>query len=458
MEAHSPLHIAMCPWFALGHITSFLHISNKLAKKGHKISFFIPTKTQSKVSHFNLFPHLISFVPITIPLVDGLPPGSETTNDVPRPLIPLIMTAMDRAEPDFEILLHDLKPDIVFFDSAHWIPKLARRLSIKSVFYITVSAVAIGFNLSRNMKLGESKATDVAEAMQPPPGFPDSSIKRLLHEARDYIDLRSKPLGPTNMRIQDRIYVGVQDCDALAFKSCREIEGPFVEYLERLILKPLLLAGPVLPVRPLSTLEEKWANWLGGFKPCTVVYCAFGSETALRKDQLQELLLGLELSGLPFLAALRPPLEVATLKEALPEGFEERVRGRGVVHEGWIQQQLMLEHKSVGCFVTHCGWGSLVEGLLNGCELVMIPQVGDQVLNARLMGNNLKVGVEVAKGEEDGLFTRESVCNAIRTVMEENYSEVGREIRANRAKLQDQLFNKDEEYIDEFSRKLVLFP
>ena len=144
----------------------------------------------------------------------------------------------------------------------------------------------------------------------------------------------------------------------------------------------------------------------------------------MRKDQFQELLLGLELSGLPFFAALRPPSRAETTKEALPEGFGERVGGRGVVHEGWIQQQLILEHKSVGCFVMHCGWGSLFKGPLNSkCD--MIPQVGDQIFNARLMADYLKVQVEVAKDEEDGLFSRESVCDAIRTVIEENYSDVG---------------------------------
>lgn len=141
-----------------------------------------------------------------------------------------------------------------------------------------------------------------------------------------------------------------------------------------------------------------------------MVYRAFGSEAKLKQGQFQELLLGLELSGLPFFTALRLPPGAETTEEALPEWFGERVGGRRVVHEGWIQQQLILERKSVGCFVTHCGWGSLFKGLLNSeCELVMIPQVGDQIFNARLMADNLKVGVEVAKGEEDGLFSRESV-------------------------------------------------
>ena len=125
----------MFPWFAIGHITPYLHISNKLARKGHKISFIVPRKTQSKIQHLNQFPQLITFVPIAVPHVDGLPPGAETTSDVPSAsLIPLIVAAMDRTEHDIELLLSNLRPHIVFFDFAYWIPKLARQLGIKSVF------------------------------------------------------------------------------------------------------------------------------------------------------------------------------------------------------------------------------------------------------------------------------------------------------------------------------------
>ncbi|RZB86536.1 UDP-glycosyltransferase 79B30 [Glycine soja] len=88
-------------------------------------------------------------------------------------------------------------------------------------------------------------------------------------------------------------------------------------------------------------------------------------------------------------------------------GLGKRVEGRGVVHNGWVQQQLILAHPSVGCFVTHYGAGSLTEALMNMCQMVLLPQPrGDHVVNARVMGGNLKVGVEVERGEEDGLFKR----------------------------------------------------
>ncbi|GLT72519.1 hypothetical protein SLA2020_444460 [Shorea laevis] len=131
----SSLHLAMYPWFGFGHLTPFLHLSNKLAQKGHTISFLIPTKTLHKLEPLNLYPDLITFVPITLPHVDGLPPDAETTADVPSTLHPHLMTAMDRTESHIELLLRHLKPDIVFFDFACWVPKLARKLGIKSILY-----------------------------------------------------------------------------------------------------------------------------------------------------------------------------------------------------------------------------------------------------------------------------------------------------------------------------------
>ncbi|PQM35992.1 UDP-glycosyltransferase 79B6-like [Prunus yedoensis var. nudiflora] len=84
-------------------------------------------------------------------------------------------------------------------------------------------------------------------------------------------------------------------------------------------------------------LEERWAKWFPGFEPRSVVFCAFGSQCALEKDQFQELVLGFELTGLPFFLALKSPVGCATIEEALPHGFEERVNKRGVVFGGWVQ-------------------------------------------------------------------------------------------------------------------------
>jgi hypothetical protein len=446
------LHIAMYPWFAIGHLTPFLHLSNKLAEKGHTISFFIATNTQPKIKPFNLHPDRITFVPITVPPVEGLPPDTETTSDVPPTLYPHIMTAMDRTENHIDLLLRDLKPDIVFFDFAYWVPKLTRKLGIKSIHYCVSSTAAVGY--IRAPARQRSGYHSEAELMQAPSGFPDSSIVLHAHEARFFAAFAKLKFG-SDVLFLDRVSTSSDQADALGFWACREIEGPCIDYLVSQFEKPVLVSGPILVDPPASSLEEKWVEWLGHFKAGSVIYCALGSECKFTIDQFQELVLGLELCGWPFLAALKPPIGAESVEEALPEGFEERIKGKGIVHGGWVQQRLILGHPSIGCFVTHCGSSSLLEALRSRCQLVMLPHMIDQMITARRMANNLKVGVEIEKGEEDGLFTKGSVSKAVRSVMEVD-SEVGRLVRANHGKLRDLLLSEDlqSSYIDSFSQKL----
>ncbi|CAF1699138.1 unnamed protein product [Brassica napus] len=182
-------------------------------------------------------------------------------------------------------------------------------------------------------------------------------------------------------------------------------------------------------------LEDKWNHWLSGFGPGSVVYCALGSQITLEKDQFQELCLGMELTGLPFFVAVTPPKGAKTIQEALPEGFEERVRGRGVVWGEWVQQPLILAHPSVGCFVSHCGFGSMWESLMSDCQIVLIPYLADQVLNTRLLTDELEVAVEVQR-EETGWFSKENLSVAVNSVMDKD-SEIGSQVRKNHSKLKE---------------------
>ncbi|XP_062095805.1 cyanidin 3-O-galactoside 2''-O-xylosyltransferase FGGT1-like [Humulus lupulus] len=455
MTEEKKLHIAMHPWLAMGHLTSFLHISNKLAERGHRISFYIPIKTQSKLLSFNLHPHLISFVPIHVPHVEGLPPGAETTADVPFHLLSFLMTAMDLTRPQLEASLQELKPHFIFFDFTHWVPEAVRRFGIKSVYYCTVSPATFGFMMSPDRELNRVSLTE-ADLVRPLPGFPSSaSIRFRSHEARDLVKIMEQEFG-SGVSFNKRQRASLDDSDAIAFKTSREMEGVYSDYVAEKWRKTVILAGPVVPEPPKSVLEGETASFLSRFEKGSVVYCAFGSECVLGKEQFQQLVLGLELTGRPFLVALKPPVGSETVESALPDGFEKRVgSSRGMVQGGWVQQQLILSHGSVGCFVTHCGSGSLLEAMVNECQLVLLPNVGDQIINARIMSKDLKVGVEVEKDDEDGLFTKEGVCKAVETVMVEE-SHVGMEVRANHKKWREYLLSEglEDSYIDGFIKTL----
>ncbi|XP_071708693.1 cyanidin 3-O-galactoside 2''-O-xylosyltransferase FGGT1-like [Rutidosis leptorrhynchoides] len=450
-------HIAMFPWFALGHLTPYIHLANMLAKKGHKVSFLVPKHTQSKLKPFNLHQNLISFIPVTVPHVDGLPLRAETTSDVPSSLHPLIMTAMDETEKDVECILQHLMVDVVFFDLAHWIPGVCRRIRAKSVNYCVITPVTVGYVFSPARQIHWEKGISESELMRPPIGFPLPSIKFHAHEVREFTERSNMKFGG-NMAFLERGYIGLIEADALAFNASRELEGPFSDYLQSQFNKPVFLSGPMVNDPPNSTLSENLSNWLDSFDTNSVIYCAFGSECALTKDQIQELLLGFELSKMPFLAVLKSPTNVKSVNDAIPEGLLERVEGRGLVCGEWVQQNLILKHKSIGCFVTHCGWASLSEALVNECQLVLLPNGGDQIIHARIMSEVYKVGIEVHKGEEDGVFTSNDVFDAVKKVMDEN-CEVGKLVKQNHVKIRAFLLNNDVKcsYIDSFSQEIQHF-
>ncbi|GLJ16653.1 hypothetical protein SUGI_0285850 [Cryptomeria japonica] len=112
---------------------------------------------------------------------------------------------------------------------------------------------------------------------------------------------------------------------------------------------------------------------------------------------------------------------------ALPQGFVQRTQGRGLLVTEWVPQLHILSHSSVGAFLTHCGWNSVTEGLRFGVPLVTSPLQHEQSLNAKLIAEELKLGVEIRRNEEDDSFSKEEVSKAVRTLMVE---EEGRYIRS----------------------------
>lgn len=451
-ETISKFHMAMFPWFAVGHITPYLHLSNELAKRGHKISFFLPRKALILLENLNLHPNLITFHPLTVPSVATLPPGTETASDIPFSDSPFLAAAMDLTRPQLEVSLQAMQPDFIFYDYAHWIPQVARPLGIRTVCYNVISAAAIAMVLVPAREVTQGKPCTEEELEKPPNGYPSKTAVLRGSEARPLIFISL--LSGDNITFYGRGTSAMRECDAIALRTCQEIERDFCAYISSQYGKPVFLTGPVLPKPDMKLLDEKWAEWLGQFKPGSVVFCAFGSQHVLEKGQFQELLRGFESTGLPFLISLRPPIGTNSVEEAFPEGFEERVRGRGVVHGGWVQQPLILSHPSVGCFVNHCGFGSMWESLLGDCQIVMVPHLADQILNTRLLANELKVGIEVER-KESGWFSKESLCRAIESVMDEK-SEVGLLVKKNHAKWREVLVSPNfmTGYIDRFIQNL----
>lgn len=93
----------------------------------------------------------------------------------------------------------------------------------------------------------------------------------------------------------------------------------------------------------------------------------------------------------------------------------------------------------------------MIEAIVNDCQLVMVPQKGDQFLNAKLVaGDTMKAGVEVNRRDEDGYFWKEDIQKAVQMAM----GEEGTSIRENQAKWKE--FLLDEEIQSKFIKDLVM--
>ncbi|CAI0407734.1 unnamed protein product [Linum tenue] len=136
-----------------------------------------------------------------------------------------------------------------------------------------------------------------------------------------------------------------------------------------------------------------------------------------------ELALGLEASDKTFLWVVR---EIEKTKELFQwmeeEKFEEVIRG-------WAPQLMILCHRSIGGFMTHCGWNSSLEGISAGIPLVTWPLFGDQFCNEKLIVEVVKIGVNGNETEEV-FVKREQVERAVRLVMDGGEEGEARRTRA----------------------------
>ncbi|KFK30296.1 hypothetical protein AALP_AA7G243300 [Arabis alpina] len=201
---------------------------------------------------------------------------------------------------------------------------------------------------------------------------------------------------------------------------------------------------PVYPVGPLVRpaepgLKHEVLDWLDLQPKESVVYVSFGSGGALTAEQMIELAYGLELTGQRFIWVVRPPAEddpSASMFDKtknqtepldfLPDGFLDRTKDIGLVVQTWAPQEEILAHKSTGGFVTHCGWNSVLESIVNGVPMIGWPLYSEQKMNALLISEELKIAVRVNVG--DGIVKKEEIVEMVKRVMDE---EEGKEMRKN---------------------------
>ncbi|KAJ3672238.1 hypothetical protein LUZ60_006959 [Juncus effusus] len=464
MEKKS-LHIVVFPWFAFGHMLPFLELSKSLAVRGHRVTYISTPRNIQRLpkipSHLS---SLIQYVSFCLPH-GNLPENAESTTDLPTEKVQFLKKALDGLEMPFDNFLESAcsdseKPDWIIMDLLHhWIPKVSQKYSIPCVSFSVLCASSMSFFGPPSEFANPSRTPDDFAVTPSWIPFP-SNLAFSPHEIRSFV--RSQEDNVSGISAMQRICSTILGSEFVCIRSCFPLEAKWLTLLADLYHKPVLPVGLLLPqidktlTRKSISCEIDVIDWLDQHDPKSILYIALGSEATLPCEQLHELALGLEMSKVPFLWALRTQISIAGENSSiLPEGFLDRIKGFGLVVTSWISQITVLAHESVGGFLTHCGWSSVIEALQFGHPLVMLPLIIDQGLNSRVLEDK-KLGITIPRNEDDGKFEKNDVAKMIRLIMVE---EEGKIIRRN-GEMEKEVFadrESHEKHFDDFVEHLQNF-
>ncbi|XP_023874816.1 7-deoxyloganetin glucosyltransferase [Quercus suber] len=165
--------------------------------------------------------------------------------------------------------------------------------------------------------------------------------------------------------------------------------------------------------------EQGCLEWLNSKEPNSVVYVNYGSITIMTPEQLIEFAWGLANSEKPFLWVIRPDL-VGGNSAVVPPEFVTKTKHRSML-ASWCCQEQILKHPSIGGFLTHSGWNSMLESVCSGVPMISWPFFAEQQTNCRYCCTDWGIGMEI-----DNNVKRDEVENLVRELMD---GEKGKEMK-----------------------------
>ncbi|XP_058205765.1 UDP-glycosyltransferase 74G1-like [Rhododendron vialii] len=408
-------HVLVLPFPAQGHINPMLQFCKRLASKGLKTTFvntlFISSNTQPSASS------LIS----TAIISDGYDEcgfagvgdtgsylarfrsvGSETLSD--------LIKKLDGQDPRVDGLIYD--------PFLPWALDVAREFGLVGAAFCTQSCTVS--NVYYHVRKGILKLPFEEGKAILVPGLPP--LER--SEAPSFVgDYGSYP-ALCDMLVNQ--FSNIDKADWVLFNTFYDLEEEVVDWMAKQ-WRMIRTIGPTIPsmyldkqlpddreyglslFKPKST---ECMNWLNTKPANSVIYISFGSMAELETEQFEEIAWGLEVTDYSFLWVVRD-----SERSKLPEKLVDLARGEKGLLVTWSPQLEVLAHESVGCFVTHCGFNSVLETLSLGVPVVAVPQWTDQRTNAKYVEEVWGVGVRAGK-DERGIVRREVLGECIREVME----------------------------------------
>ncbi|GLT46084.1 hypothetical protein SLA2020_198690 [Shorea laevis] len=446
------VHVLILPYPLQGHINPMLQFAKRLVTKGVNATL-VTTVFTSKSTHTD---PASSIAVETIS--DGFAEGGRTQADSGKAYLESLRIVGSRTLLDLIKKLGDSgRPvnAVVYDGFIPWVLDVARQCGVLGVVFFTQTCAvnSVYYHVNRGL-------------LQLPVSGPTVSFPGLpLLEVSDTPSFVSHYGSyPEVFDMVMNQFSNVNEVDWVLFNTFYELETEVVDWLSK-----LWKVGTIGPTIPSMFLDKRLEgdrayginlfkpntadcmNWLNGKPKNSVVYVSFGSVAELKEEQMEELAWGLKGSNCFFLWVVR-----ASEEAKLPKTFTEEVAQKGLLVR-WCSQLEVLEHEAIGCFITHCGFNSVLEALSLGVPMVGIPQWTDQPTNAKYVEDKWRTGIR-AKPDVQGVVRKEVIERCIKELIE---GEKGKEMKKNASKWKklareamDEGGSSDKN-IDEFVTKVV---
>ncbi|EXB42069.1 UDP-glycosyltransferase [Morus notabilis] len=425
MKSQKQGHVLVVTYPAQGHINPLLQFAKRLASKGLKTTlattpYTLKSITTTTTTSLQIEPISDGYDESGFSQAPSLEAYLESFRAVgSKSLEDLIVKSNNTTSPVNSVVYDSLLP---------WALDVARAHGVLCAAFMTNSAscCSLYWRVDRGgLDLEREKGSVLVVPGVPPLG---------VNEMPSFLngEIAQSPYLALIMEKFKRL----EENDWVFCNSFEELEGELVKAMQG--LWPLQMVGPMVPSAYLDQqiegdtsygaslwklTSDQHMTWLSTKPPNSVIYVSFGSMADISHKQVEEIAWGLKASEKHFLWVIKEP------KNKLPNGFLNSLGEAGMVVT-WCDQLEVLSHQAVGCFVTHCGWNSTLEGLSLGVPMVAVPQWSDQPMNSKFVEEVWGVGVRAGRNEE-GIVGREAIAMSVRAVME---GERSGEIRRNALK------------------------
>ncbi|KAL3724274.1 hypothetical protein ACJRO7_029443 [Eucalyptus globulus] len=459
-----PIHVLVLAYPSQGHINQVVEFSKRLASKGLNVALIIPISEPSKSLHSTN--HATSSIKIE-QISDGF--EGVDTNELSRDVyFELFTVSVSKSLTNF-IEQHQSSQDdpakVLVYDSVMpWALDIAIQHGMHGASFFTQSCAvsAIYHHVHRGTLKFPLEDSRGQGHVSVPPVISNLKLNDLPSFVAD-VDAC-----PAFVKVVLDQFSNVMRANWRLFNTFAELEDEVVKWMGSQC--PVLTVGPTIPSMYLDKRiqhdkdyglslfkpndAETCIGWLDSKDADSVVYASFGSLASLGEEQMEEIAIGLKRMKGNFLWVVR-----ASEEKKLPRNFlqdTELLDGKGLVVK-WCDQLQVLSHGSVGCFMTHCGWNSTMEGVSLGVPMVVMPRWTDQPTNAAFITEVWKVGLRVRVNEK-GIVTSEEIESCINEVMG---GERGKEIKANslkwreRARISMEEGGSSDNNISDFAKNII---